>query len=1122
MTGKKTGVPADHEVRTRLVTDLETSFAVGAGAGSGKTRVLVDRIIQLVDSGRELDRIVAITFTEKAAAELRERVRKVLADPSADEPPEIAERRRRALGKVDLSQLTTIHGFCRSILARHPLEAGITPGFTILDALQSDILLDEAGSEVIRAMRDGADEDLEGALMAGGSLAGLRDLVKAIRRYPDLKPEIPEFTAESADRILSDLFKTAEEIVNFAESVPAADTMLGQARNVLRSEPLVSAGVFDAHDLAALLEGAVIHKNAGNKGNWTAGPETGAAFARLKPEWKALSVRRDEMTARYRGRHLGYFISKAELINKEYERRKSELGALDFDDLLMKTADLLESQPSVAGEIKRGYAAILVDEFQDTDPIQARIVLQLAEAAETHAEEPAAVVPGKGRLFLVGDANQSIYRFRRADRSVFKQACSQLLENGVEERLEVNFRSTPGLVTVANRIFGDLLEPGEYHDLLPFREEPGRGPVVTLLDLDPLLAENEGEPLAPEMRRAEAAALAGWIRGRIDAGMVIRDRVTGEFRTIEYGDVAVLVRTYTGVDLFEDEFDRYGIPYRVSGGRAFFHRLEILQTLPVLQAVADPGDQTAVVAAYRSPCFGVSDESLVRWAATGYPFSYLELEDQPVDDTFIEENLDREADAPLIEARRILAQLNRDTRIVPPSGILWRLFEVTRVLPLHALKPDGDRRIANLLKLLDLAFAYEEAAAGLLEGGSEEQVSLDGLVRYLEEQRRAAVEEESALVDADGGLVTIMTIHSAKGLEFPVVALLDRAYSSSFRDEAIPDRSRRTSTVRGAGFKPPDWDEKKDAEIAQQEEEAKRLLYVAFTRAGDHVVTCGRRSEGTDVLRSGRQFLAPLEAALRDLVDSGDGHDGKAGLVEWAVPAPPSEKEDLLHRLPPDLEEPPDSVVAEAVGRRREAGQSWHNIVNRALRSPVARASDLTRRKDLLKSEEASLPDGETQWFARLRGIRVHAAMELISLRGIEPADACRGVLEPGDPPGLQEHICRYIESGAAMLRNVESEGWKVAAAEWPLLLGGACEELSEAVPGWIEILTGTADLILQNREESLLVVDYKTGASGPEELLQIYGNQLTAYRCMLEKSTGKPVSAELWSLSTAERLQLP
>lgn len=1128
VTGGKTGLPADHDARTSLVTDLATSFAVGAGAGSGKTRVLVDRIIQLVDSGRELDRIVAITFTEKAAAELRERVRVVLADPSADVSQESSEHRRKALGKVDLAQLTTIHSFCRSILARHPLEAGITPGFTILDALQSDLLLDKAGTEVIEEMRTVEDSDLEGALIAGGSLDGLRNLVKAIRRYPDLEPEIPEFTAESSDLILHDLFETAEEIVSCADGVPSDDTLLSQARDALRLKPLITAGVFDPHDRVTLLEGMVILKNAGRKDNWKTNPDVEAAFSRLKPEWISLRVRRDEAKEQRDGQHLGYFISKAKLINKTYERRKSELGALDFDDLLVKTAMLLETEREVAREIKKGFATILVDEFQDTDPVQAQIVQRLAEAVDDHADDINAVVPEKGRLFLVGDANQSIYRFRRADRTVFRDACSRLLENGVAERLDVNFRSTPGLVTVANRIFGDLLEKGEYRDLVPFREVTDSGPVVTLLDIDGLLpdseqdSESKSKPSAIEMRKAEATALAGWIHDRIESGMVVQDKVTGEFRPMGFGDVAVLVRTYTGVEQFENIFDLYGIPYRISGGKAFFNRLEILQTLPALKAVANPDDQTAVVAAFRSPCFGVSDESLVRWAGSGYPFAYNDLEDRPVDETFVEENLDAESDVPLLEARQILAELNRDTQTFSPSGILWRLFERTRALPLHALKPDGDRRIANLLKLLDLSLAYEEAAAGLIEGESEEQVSLDGLVRFFEEQRKAAVEEESALADAEGDMVQIMTIHSAKGLEFPVVALLDRAYAPTFRDEAIPDRSSRTASVKGAGFKPPDWDRKKEAETAEQEAEAKRLLYVAFTRARDHVVTCGSRSTDSENLRNGKQFLAPLEAALKDLVDKGEEGNALNSLVEWTSPSVPDRTENLLHRLPMDLEEPSASEIEDAVGIRREVEEKWHRTVNHALRSVVTRASDLTPRKDLLKSEEASLPDGETQWFARLRGIRVHAAMELIALHGADPSEACCRVSEPGDPPDLQDHICRYLESGAGMLEKIKSEGWNPVAAEWPLLLGGACEELAKVVPDWVEILTGTADLILQNREENLLVVDYKTGVSGPEELLQLYEKQLIAYRCMLQKSSGKPVSAEIWSLSTEERLQLP
>jgi ATP-dependent exoDNAse (exonuclease V) beta subunit len=327
--------------------------------------------------------------------------------------------------------------------------------------------------------------------------------------------------------------------------------------------------------------------------------------------------------------------------------------------------------------------------------------------------------------------------------------------------------------------------------------------------------------------------------------------------------------------------------------------------------------------------------------------------------------------------------------------------------------------------------------------------------------------------------------------------------------------------VKYAKFEPEDWEDWKAEEFARQVEEARRLLYVAFTRARDHVVTCGRRSEDPEKLSGGKQFLAPLEVALRHMIEGGDGERDASGLVEWMIPDLPPEKKVTPHRLPADLKEPSGRVIAEAVETREKVENQWKAAAYHALRSPVTRASDLTHRKDLLKSEEANMPDGDAHWFARLRGIRVHAAMELIALHGIDPGEACIGVSEPGDPPGLQEQICTYLESGATMLKDMEKEGWKPVVAEWPLLVGDICDELADVVPDWIEVLSGTADLILQNRDEQLMVVDYKTGASATEELIEIYGKQLTAYRCMLEKCTGKPVSAELWSLSTSKRLQL-
>ena len=1124
-------VPQDQAVRDRLAGALETSFAVGAGAGSGKTKVLVDRVIELVDQGSDLDSIVAMTFTEKAAAELRERVRDILATVPESGSGEVEERRLAALGKVDLSQLTTIHGFCRSILASHPLEAGITPGFRVLDQLESDLLLDAAASEEIARLQQDDSEALEGALLAGGNLTGLRELAHAVGRYPDLEPELPGAPEESIEEVIAALLDTARLIVSYADVIPAKDSLLQQAGEALRQEPYLIAEGLDIHDRATALERVRIYKNVGAKANWDASGEVREAFTRLKPAWIELQQRRDVAVAGYKGEQLAYLIQQAECIRDNYEGRKAELGGLDFDDLLLRTEKLLETEPPVAEQIKRSYRHILVDEFQDTDPVQAWIVQRLAEAVEKRARRIEDAVPGRGRLFLVGDANQGIYRFRRADLSVFQKARTQLLKEGEEARLEVNFRSTPRLVAVANRIFPDLLTSGEYRDLIAHRKEDAQGPSVSLLDLDTFLGNGKGgrsggkDPSIHEVRIAEARALAGWIQDRIGAGWTIFDEEMKEWRPVTYRDIAVLVRTYTGVPIFEDELERCGIPYRASGGRAFFQRLEVLQTMPVLRAIADPGDEVAVVAALRSLYFGVSDESLVRWAGSGRPFTYLDSADRPVDDAFIEEYLDREADAPLIQARTLLAGLHHEAALRPPSGLFRKLYELTRALPLHALKPDGDRRMANLLKLSDLAAAYEEAAASLMEEGAGEIGSLDGLVRYLEEQRRAAAEEESALVDEAGDGLNLMTIHSAKGLEFPVVAILDRSYATKFRDRAIANRAQGTATVCGAGLEPPVWKERKEAEEVEQEAEARRLMYVAFTRARDHVVLCGQRSGGCDE----KGFLAPLEAALRGLAEEGEG--GGTSLVEWVAPSAPVPRREVPHRLPYDVEEPSAEEIEQAVRRRRQRRDDWQAAVSRARRSLMTRSSQLAAHREFVPpvsvgaAGSAGAEEGgeaiTSGWYARLRGTRVHAAMELAALYGTGAEEAGRAVSEPGDPTRVYSEICALVACGITLLEEARVQGWRVVATEWPLLLGSAYEMLPEIVDEGIEVLTGTADLILEDPEENLLVVDYKTGRAGSRVLRKLYRGQLQAYRTMLEKSAQRTVSAEIWSLARGERIQL-
>ncbi len=1110
--------PRDRAVRDRLRRELDTGFAVGAGAGSGKTRVLVERIVGLVDAGVELDRIVAITFTEKAAAELRDRVRRGLEGPTEEGGGEVAERRRRAREIVDLAPLTTIHGYCRSLLAGRPIEAGVSPGFRTLDALEADLLLEAVGREYLGRLQESDDSRLEGILLAGGRPADLRELVMALRRFPDLEPAPPAEPAEDARAVLTDLIETARAIVAYAEAVPATDTLLAQARAVAETVGAGGNGG-DDHDIVLWLEGLAIHKNAGARKRWSADPE---AFTALKERWRELSGRRDGVLAAWRDRRFTHLLGYAREVLAEYRRRKDEQGALDFDDLLLKTRDLLR-HPAAARSIRRGIDRVLVDEFQDTDPVQVEIILNL--------------VRSPGSLFIVGDANQSIYRFRRADLDVFDRAREQIVTTGEEARLEVCFRSSPGLVAAANRIFSDLLPPEAYADLLPHRTRDPAGAPVALLDLDPILAglqdDDDRAPSADIVRRAEARALAGWIAAMRERPGTIIDPDTEQARPLRYGDVTVLVRTYTGVPVIEREFDACGLPYRTAGGRAFFQRIEIAQTLPVLRAIADPGDAAAVVAALRSPCFGVSDEDLVRHAASGRGFSYL---------PWPQEDPDTETPDDLTRAFVILAELHRAAVLLPPSALVRRLFDATRVIPLQALKPDGDRRMANLLKLLDLALAWEEAAAGITAAAGPP--GLMGFVTWLEEQRQAAAEEESTLAVEGEDAVVIMTIHAAKGLEFPVVAILDRMYTPTFRDRAIPDRGRGVVYLATSGLQPVGWPERVEEEKQHQADEARRLLYVAFTRARDHVVLCSSRSGSVNE----KAFLAPLETALRSAADAaGDGNDAAddadaAGrtdvavgngtgdaLVQWGESIPLPLRDEPPHRLPRSFSEPAAAEIAAAARRRDRALEEWGSVVARAHRPLMLRASRLNgfgiRYPELTAEDadeglsEASPPDLRRIWYARLRGTRVHEAMELVAGFGYPADEACRAVSGPGDPEELQPELSTLVDTGVGLLRTVRAEGWQVAGTEWPLLLHAPASVLPESVDGDIEVLTGTADLVLEHPDGTLLVVDYKTGAAPADVLIAHYRAQITAYAALLGRASGRAAGAEIWALSTGERI---
>ena len=477
-------------------------------------------------------------------------------------------------------------------------------------------------------------------------------------------------------------------------------------------------------------------------------------------------------------------------------------------------------------DFQREIRYLLVDEFQDTDPLQLETVLWPADGPP-------------GSLFVVGDPKQSIYRFRRADIETYEAAKAMITSRGAVLTVQANFRSTRWILDAVNGVFEGLMVPppdGAYQPayaaLEPSpRTEPGVPPVVLAW--------------APEVAPATSSVEALAQEARLVAAYLVRE--VERHRRFRYGDVALLFRAMTGVAAFEDALRALGIPFRTVGGRHYYDRSEVGWTIAALAAIEDPHDPVALVGALRSPFFGVTDEALLRLHAAGGEFSYQ----RPLPDV---------AEPALAGAWALLAALHRERNQVAPAAVVERLLAETQVLAAYALEPQGEARVANLLKVLDTARALEATGA----------LTFRGLVRWLRDRGAARYQEEESAVEAEDA-VRLMTIHKAKGLEFPVVVVPDLGRDAPWRSPVvIADRgSERLALNLGrlgdTALTTLDWIEAEQREIQRVDAEALRVLYVALTRAERVLVLpIPTRPEGKGLF----QHLGGLLSVPTDVLDA--------------------------------------------------------------------------------------------------------------------------------------------------------------------------------------------------------------------------------------------------------------
>ena len=806
----------DQAARDSVRDVHDVSLFVEAGAGTGKTTALVDRVVSLVASGHvDLRHLAAITFTEAAAAELRDRVRAALERVAAGDDDRFRDetardRCTRALSQLDDAALSTLHGFAQRLLSEHPFEVGLPPGFRILDDVEASVDFDQRWAAFIDGLFD--DTTLEPALMswiAGDlSVERLRQVAHVFCEYHDrlTEPAPPEpFPALRID----ELIRALDGLRELRERACGADDD-PLARHIAELAPardgLANAGDHLDQLQAVFTLPTLERKRAGRKPNWTDVDAARSACA-------AAEQLHLEVITEQRRAALTVLTGRLVSFARDYAALRRREGRLLFHDLLVLARDLLRNHPAAWAAASDRYRHLLVDEFQDTDPLQTELaVLLAAEAPHPGNLDWRDIAIRPGSLVLVGDPKQSIYRFRGADLRVYHQARERLGLLSVE--LVENFRSVPPILTVVNTVFAELLteDPGvqaAHAPLVPHREGSAEQHRVVVLGAD----YDESMAHVREREADEVAAVAQQI---VAEGWPVHDP-DGAVRPAAAHDIALLIPSRTVLPALEGALERAGVPVRVESQSLVFSTSEIRDLLNILAAVDDPTDELAVVAALRASAFGCSDAELVGHATAGGTWDYRR---------------DTQPEGRVNDALAILHGFWQDRWWRSVSGTVEAVVRERRLFELAAMHRRPRDHWRRIRFLLDQARAWEDA------GGTSLRRFVEWATRQADEGVRV---NEAVAPEPDDPALRILTVHGAKGLEFPIVILAGLNTLPANQPAPVlwgphgPELRVGVGTS-GTLVTTPGYDAERADEQRHELAERLRLLYVAMTRARDHLV----------------------------------------------------------------------------------------------------------------------------------------------------------------------------------------------------------------------------------------------------------------------------------------------
>ena len=1170
------------------------SVALSAGAGCGKTFVLTQRFLSQIAPpepvpapGRrkvavappaDLMSVVAITFTDRAAREMRERVRRTCRERLANCPPAQVEHWQRLVRDVDAARISTIHSFCMQLLRSNAVESGIDPQSRLFDETTGAAFIWNSLVQTLHDLVVDRDPDALSLVLAftwEGTLQRLASLVP--QRYRLEGNEWRQMSAEQlaalwertwntevVPRLIKEFVESAK--VTFLLELLAAHqsthAVMAERCATLRSDLPRLARARDARAEALRLAEAAGVKGGGGKKDWPSeeiynevkdalsdvrdalrklaeklAPETGAVLDSARISLAALRV-----------------VDRA---GTEYDRRKRDEGWLDFDDLLTGARNLLRDHPAVRARAAAGISLLMVDEFQDTDRLQAEIVRLLCGDQLT-----------TGKLFLVGDIKQSIYRFRRAEPQVFRELRGDLPRAG-QLPLTGNFRSQPAVLHFVNMLCDGALG-GEYEPLTPQTPQISTAPSIEFLfvtgrgDESAEPEADEADPKARERRQIEADWIARRLRQLLtDHVPRIRERdPSGDWhlRTTQPRDIVILLRAMSDVPLYEDALREWNIDHYVVGGKAFFAQQEIHDIVNLCRVLHEPDDHVALVGVLRSPFFALTDDDLLAAHRAGRLGVPQPQSDEPVAEAGESagqpatlppdpDPVDPGSAARVHEALETLARLRQRAARASVAELLREAIDDTGYDAALLGEFLGERKLANLRKLIDMARGFDQA--GLF--------SLADFARHLQEAVTEEPRESLAATHPESSnVVRVMTIHQSKGLEFPVVVLADMNRKvQGDRETALLDErlGPLVELPKKFGQKLPHLGRQIHAELEKDETlaEIQRLLYVATTRAADLLILSGTLLEGP----KGLKIEHPWLRLLNERFDLRTGQPRMApGSAAGSILAKYSRHlpEIHVHQTRPEVESPAESAQQRRLPLsqlRASVEQAVPAPLPESMRSFVDRLSahdrlSVSLLEQMVEQRLGDLGRDDLEHLAGLARVTVHEGPaaassqrvpegdaiplghlvhKVLELTGTRPLETLDRVLVGWTPEPsaavvavARECLARWPQSPlAAPLAELPANLREVDfLLPWPGS-ASAADAPGPLIAGQIDALWPTPD--------GWVVIDYKTAGSlnlqtAATVSLRKYGLQLGLYCLALEQWQNRlPLRLELVYLPSLVRV---